>query len=284
MKTKLKIMVLSTILIIGFLSCGKDEKANESIVVLEKTLYSGFTGDTIKMNVTAEGERIRKIIVTKWRSGVHESDYELNIPFSDLKDGYHFNQEIEIGDEEGVLVYLFSGYDDANEFIDASELVVSVTLTDLGRLLRYDWRLNEELTNGDDTMKEEKKDDVYRLNKDFSWEFDWGNPAGAGLDVLNQYCAWKYIGTELKADSIHFIKYGFLSTVPVIDKYEVLKLDDDNLWIQTFMDLSWLGEPYTEETPVIQKFIAAPKTSDFTPYRGENIEDYNWASCEPGTY
>jgi hypothetical protein len=286
MKNVCKIILsVSCVLLIFFFSCEKDESIHhDSKVILDKLLFSGYTGDTIKATVTFGSPAIKKIVITKWVNGEQISDYRIEVSVNNISEVYEFQQEIAVGDEEGTLIYTFSGYDEDNKLIDASDLAVSVTLTDFGRLCKFDWKLTEQTTNGENTTSSEMLDNVYRLNNDFSWEYDWGDPAGAGWDVLNQYCAWKYIGTELKADSIYLIKFGFLSTTPTIDKYKVLKLDDTSLWIQTFMDLSWLGDPYTAETPVVEKYVAIPKSPDFTPYRGENPANYSWAPCTPGNY
>ncbi|MCE5180039.1 MAG: hypothetical protein LLF81_12955 [Porphyromonadaceae bacterium] len=285
MKNVDKIIACISCMLLMFFSCERDESIkHNSEVILDKLLFSGYTGDMIRANVTYGNSDIKKLVITKWVNGEQVPGYEINVPVNSVSDTYEFEQEIEVGDEEGTLIYTFSGYSKENKLIDASDLAISVTLTDFGRLSKFDWRLTEQTTNGDDTTTDAMLDNVYRLNNDLSWEYDWGDPAGAGMDVLNQYCAWKYVGTDLKADSIYLIRYGFLSNTPTIDKYAVLRLDDANLWIQTFMDLSWLGDPYTEETPVIEKFVAVPKSSGFTPYRGENPANYSWASCTPGNY
>ncbi len=285
MRNALNIFVIGLCLLFVTYSCQKDESIHiDSKVILDKLLFSGYTGDTIKAKVTFGNADIKKLEVTKWVNGNQVSGYKIDIPVNNVSDTYDFEQEIEVGDEEGTLVYTFSGYNASEELIDASDLAVSVTLNDYGRLCKFDWKLTEQTTNGDNTTTSAMLDNVYRLNKDLSWEYDWGDPSGAGLDVLNQYCAWKYIGNELKADSIYLIKFGFLSATPTIEKYQVIKLDDANLWIQTYLDLSWLGPPYTATTPVVEKYVAVPKTSDFTPYRGSNPANYNWGPCTPGEY
>lgn len=285
MKNVCKIIGTISCMLFLLFSCENNESIyRDSKVILDKLLFSGYTGDTIKATVTYGSADIKKLVITKWVNGEQVPGYEIIVPVNSTSDTYEFEQEIAVGDEEGTLIYTFSGYNAEDKLVDASDLAVSVTLTDFGRLSKFDWKLTEQTTNGDNTTTDAMLDNVYRLNSDLSWEYDWGDPAGAGWDVLNQYCAWKYIGTELKADSIYLIKFGFLSVTPTIDKYEVLRLDDFNLWIQTFMDLSWLGDPYTAETPVVEKYVAIPKSSDFTPYRGENPANYNWAPCLPGNY
>ncbi len=285
MKNVCKIIGCISCMLLMLFSCEKNESIHrDAKVILDKLLFSGYTGDMIRATVTYGSSDIKKLVITKWVNGKQVPGYEINVPVNSISDSYEFEQEIEVGDEEGTLIYTFSGYSVEDKLIDASDLAISVTLTDFGRLSKFDWRLTEQTTNGDNTTTDVMLDNVYRLNSDLSWEYDWGDPAGAGFDVLNQYCAWKYIGTDLKADSIYLVKFGFLSTTPTIDKYEVLRLDDTNLWIQTFMDLSWLGDPYTTETPVVEKYVAIPKSSNFTPYRGENPANYSWASCTPGNY
>lgn len=285
MKNVCKMIGRISCLLLVFFSCESNESIHhDSKVILDKLLFSGYTGDTIRATVTYGSADIKRLTITKWVNGEQDFGYGTDVPVNSASDTYEFEQEIAVGDEEGTLIYSFSGYDAADKLIDASDLAISVTLTDWGRLCKHDWKLTEQKTNGENTTTQAMLDNVYRLSYDFSWEYDWGDPAGAGWDVLNQYCAWKYIGTELKADSIYLIKFGFLSNTPTFEKYKVLRLDDANLWIQTFMDLSWLGDPYTEETPVVEKFVAIPQSSDFTPYRGENPANYNWASCTPGNY
>lgn len=275
---------ISSILLLFFSCEYNDSISRNSDVILDKLLFSGYTGDTIKATVTFGSDDIKKLIITKWVDGQQVPEYMISVPVNNTSDSYQFKQEIVVGDEEGALIYTFSGYADEDELVDVSDLAISVTLTDFGRLYKFDWKLTEQTTNGNNSTTNAMLDNVYRLNNNLSWQYDWGDPAGAGMDVLNQYCAWKYVGTELKVDSIYLIKFGFLSNIPTINKYKVLKLDNLSLWIQTFMDLSWLGDPYTVETPVIEKYVAIPKSTTFTSYRGKNPENYTWASCTPGGY
>src|SRR5690554_4488989 len=190
MKNVDKIIGWVACMLLVLFSCEKNESIQrDSDVILDKLRFAGYTGDIIKVNVTYRNSDIKKLIITKWVNGEQVPGYETQVQVNDVSETYEFEQEIEVGDEEGTLIYTFSGYSKEGELIDASDLAISVTLTDFGRLSKFDWRLTDQTTNGENTTEEAMLDNVYRLKSDLGWEYDWGDPAGAGFDVLNQYCA-----------------------------------------------------------------------------------------------
>jgi len=265
------------------LACEEDSSiAIESKVALDKTTTSGKIGDVITANVTLKGRDVQKLVVTKSINGVPAPDFSVEIPLTAGNDSYPFSQMILAGDEEGTLVYTFSGFNGSGALIDASDLAVSVRLSGVPLLTRYDWRLAQQITGGDNTLTDAMRDNVYRLNADYSWQYDWGASGPTNFEDLNQYCAWKIIGNESQVDSIYLIKFGFLAATPTLEGYKVTKLEGEDLWLETTMDLSWLG--LSAETPVIEKYIGIAKSSDFTPYRGANPADYSWGNCTPGAY
>lgn len=283
MKNVAKIIVCTLCMVFAIFSCAKNESIHvDSSVTLDKLTASGKIGDTIKTRVNFTNNSIAKLVITKSIDGITNTDYKTEITVNGTSSGYDFSQMILSGDENGSLVYTFSGYDAGGKLIDASDLVVSVSLSGYPLLTKYDWKLTAETVDGTNTVNDKLWDNVYRLNPDYSWQYDWGASGPVNLEELNQYCSWKIIGSESKVDSLSFIKFGFLSTTPVYDTWKVAKLEGEDLWLSTTMDLSWLG--LSAETPIVQRYVAIPKTADFTPYRGQNAADYNWAPCNPGTY
>lgn len=263
-------------------ACTNDESVNkESFVIPEKLTVAGKIGDIFEVPVRFTSNQISKLIITKYIDGVKSENYSKEVSVSGTSEPYLFSQLIEAGDEEGVLVYTLSGYNNSGGLIDASDITVSVTLGGVPLLVRYDWKLMSQTTGGDDTTVGTLTDNVYRFNKDYTWQFDWGEEPTL-TEELRQYCSWKIGGTESQVDSLYLVYFNFLAAVPTLEGYKVTKLEGDELWLETTMDLSWLG--LSAETPVIEKYTAVIRSADFTPYRNRNGANYNWGDCQPGNY
>lgn len=263
-------------------SCMDDDSVSEeSKVIPEKTTVAGKIGDVFEILVCFGSDEISQLVITKSIDGVKSDDYIKEVTVKGTSETYLFSQLIEAGDEEGILVYTLSGYDRSKNLIDASDIKVSVTLGGMPLLVKYDWKLMWQTTSGDDTTISTLTDNIYRFNKDYTWQFDWGE-APTLTEELRQYCSWKIGGSESQVDSLYLVYFNFLAAVPTLEGYKVIKLEGDELWIETTMDLSWLG--LSEETQVIEKYTAVVRSSDFTPYRNRNAGNYTWGDCQPGTY
>ncbi|MDR1055432.1 MAG: hypothetical protein LBL90_06330 [Prevotellaceae bacterium] len=277
---KIGIYLSIALLLLAIVSCTDDNDVQDK-VILETTTFSGKTGDDINIKVTVR-DGINKLVVTKHVNGKQVEAYNKELALNNSE--ATFFEPIEVGDEVGTLVYSFTGYNISGAIVDISDLLVNVILTDLALIAKYDWLLVEETVNGEASADITLYDNVYRMHEDLSWQYDWGISGPVNFENLNQFCAWAYTGSDIVMDSIFFIHYGFLSNTPTYTKWKKAKLEGTDLWLMTVMDLSWLGGDYTTETPVIQKYAGISKSSDFTPYRGEPAENYNWATCEPGSY
>lgn len=282
MKNKFIILFIGICFSILFTTCEEDNNINiPSKVILDKLTTKGKIGDEITARVTFASDEINKLVVTKTIDGQEVADYRAEVSVTSASDKYEFVQMILAGDEKGTLVFTFSGYNAKDECLDASDLTVTVELSGTPLLLKYDWRLTRQSLDGDNGTTDAMTNNVYRFNDDYSWELDFGSDPTIG-EILSQYCAWKIAGNESKIDSIYLVKFNFLAEVPTFEGYKVLKLEGEDLWIETTMDLSWAG--YSKETKVEERYVAVPKSPNFSPYGNEPAENYNWGPCTPGEY
>ena len=60
MKVQLRILTGIALGLLIFISCKDEPKVPDSKVILDKMSFSGFTGETIKVNLNTEGEGISK--------------------------------------------------------------------------------------------------------------------------------------------------------------------------------------------------------------------------------
>jgi hypothetical protein len=282
MKTTNKILtVVGLCIALGFASCNKDEK-DPSTLSLDKTTVAGNVGDNFTVTVTTAGDEITTVKVTKFLDGTADAGFT-TVTGTITNATYEYSGTIVEGDEDGALVYTFTGYNGAGTQVDAADLTITVTLTGVPLLTKYDWRKVDEIWGEQYGSVIESSqyllDDVNRFNKNYSWEFDWGDVLSAGeLETINQYCAWKTTGTTSNVETLSLIKFGFLATDPTITEYTVDKLDAENLWI------SYNNYDFGEEVRITEKFVAVSKSPTFTPYRGKTASDYTWATCTPGSY
>jgi hypothetical protein len=72
----------------------------------------------------------------------------------------------------------------------SQETVITVELTPLQILLKYNWRLDAEIRQktGTDEINDVYKDDVYRFNADGTYDKSIGALNDAFGDALNNYC------------------------------------------------------------------------------------------------
>lgn len=234
---------------------------------------------SVDINLADKGA-IHSILVKKTRSGKVAEDFiTVTLDVANTVFPYTFKDVVKIEDEEGIPVYSFYGLDAAGNQVDATDLLLKVELVDLKRLLKFDWLQKSYIENGTEMINtdySEFADDIHRFNADYSWQCDWGQNAFLGTLVSN--CAWKYIGTEEKIDSIYTIKYGLSASwtwEKEITKYEVVEFGKKELSLKT---------TNAAGVDVKEVFSAVAKSSSFTPYRGADPNGYYVADCNPGSY
>lgn len=287
---KRKILITLVITCVSFallnVSCS-DDNDHTSVVNLSTTKVTAKIGETFSVDISlSQPDRISSIVVEKTISGKKVQAYSRTLNVSGMQFPYTFTEEVIPEDEEGIVVYSFYGLGANGNQIDASDIVVNINITQLYRLTKYDWKPVSQIIQKEDYAAEYTKDDVYRFNSDQSWELDWGTKfSDWGLETLDSYCAWKIVGTDEKIDSLYMIKYNiFAPTQAVITKYRVVKLQDQELTLESIQDLSGLGAEFSDKESVLDTYAGVSKSSDFTPYRGSNPDSYKVEACKPGSY
>ena len=165
-------------------------------------------------------------------------------------------------------------------------LVACCPLAQIPLLLKYDWVLASQTIKGEDTATPDLKDDIHRFNSDLTWQVDWGFIfSSAALETLNSYCAWKVTMDGATVKTLSTIHYNVFSpSQALMTHYNVLQLSDRKMILESYQDLSGLGGDYSSNERVLEVYTPVSKTEDFTPYRGQNPDNYIVASCNPGSY
>ncbi|PXV59986.1 hypothetical protein CLV62_13312 [Dysgonomonas alginatilytica] len=267
-------------------SCDNDNEQDTQMLNLSTTKVTAKVNEEFSVDITlSRKESFQKIIVEKSISGKKVETYHKTLNVAEMQFPYTFKEEVVPEDEKGVVVYSFYGVGADGARLDASDVIVSVNITQLYRLQKYDWKLASQIIQKEEYAEAYMKDDVYRFNEDWSWELDWGTTLStSALETLDSYCGWKMIGTDEKIDSIYMIKYNIFSpSNAVVTKYKVIRLQDEELVLESRQDLSFLPG-FSNQEPIQETYIAEPKSADFKPYRGSDPNSYKVEACKPGTY
>lgn len=280
MKTTSKILtVMGLCFALGFVSCNKDSK-DPSTLSLDQTTITGNVGDNFTVKVTTTGDEITIVKVTKFLDGIADADFAV-VTGSINGSSYEYIGSIALNDvSAGAVLYTFTGYDAGGTQVDAADLTVTINLTGVALLLKYDWRRTNRIITWPalgiedlDDIKDYEKEYVYRFNSDYSWQFDWGTTIPALPSI---YCAWKTISNnDNPVDSLVLIRYN-VDDERSDEVGKVTRLTRDELWIKIYTE-AW---DLTEE----QKYVAIAKSPNFTPYRGADPADYMSQNCTPGSY
>ena len=290
MKTLKKIIFISIVLgMISSLiiSCKNDDKGQTGLLTLSILEGKIKIGDYVSVELSlSHPDLISKIVVKKSIEGKEVSSYLKELNVKELSFPYTFTEEIIAGDENGILVYSFYGMDENSRVVDAADLVLTVELAQIPLLLKYDWVLASQTIKGEDTATPDLKDDIHRFNSDLTWQVDWGFIfSSAALETLNSYCAWQVTMDGATVKTLSTIHYNVFSpSQALMTHYNVLQLSDRKMILESYQDLSGLGDGYSSNERVLEVYTPVSKTEDFTPYRGQNPDNYIVASCNPGSY
>jgi len=287
-KLKLAAVLIGLALMSTISSCSSDNgEDNPNILLLSSISEKVDIGDSVNVDVSLlKPEGVEKILVEKSNNGVIDSTKSQEIDVQKNSFPYTFKQQVENGDENGMVVYSFYAKNLAGKTVDAADLVLTVNLAQLPLLLKYDWKLVSQTVHGEQTATEDLTDDVQRFNSDMTWQVDWGTIfSSMALETLNSYCSWQITTEGSVIKTLSTIHYNIFSpTVPIITTYNVKQLSDKKMILESYMDLSGFGDEYTDHESVVSVYEAVSKSDDFTPYRGQNADNYIISSCDPGTY
>lgn len=275
------------ILLSGIIACNDEDNKDGTSLTLSLYESKVKIGDMISVQISLSNpESVAKLVVKKSISGKEVEGYKKELNVKDVSFPYTFQEEVIAGDETGVVVYSFYGMNVDNSVVDASDLVLTVDLAELPLLLKYDWRLVQQIIQGEDWATPDLKDDVYRFNPDLTLELDWGTVFSAmQLETLNACCSWDVDQIGAKVENLYMVKYNIFSpTIPMITKFKVVQLADRKLVLESRQNLAGLGPDFSEDEVVREIYEPVSKTDDFTPYRGSNPDSYIIDACNPGSY
>ena len=287
-KLKLAGVLIGLALMSTTSSCSSDNGEDyPNILLLSSISEKVDIGDSVNVDVSLlKPEGVEKILVEKSNNGVVDSTKSQEIDVHKNTFPYTFKQQVENVDENGMVVYSFYAKNLAGKTVDAADLVLTVNLAQLPLLLKYDWKLVSQTVHGEQTATEDLTDDVQRFNSDMTWQVDWGTVfSSMALETLNSYCSWQITTEGSVIKTLSTIHYNIFSpTVPIKTTYNVKQLSDKKMILESYMDLSGFGDEYTDHESVVSVYEAVSKSDDFTPYRGQNADNYIISSCDPGTY
>ncbi len=271
LKKNLFIPFVLGIMLSVIIACN-DESGSGTALTLSSYEGKVKIGDMASVQISlSDPESFSKIVVKKSISGKEVVDYKKELNVKDIEFPYTFREEVVAGDETGVVVYSFYGMNANNLLVDASDLVLTVDLAEVPLLLKYDWKLVQQIIQGEDWATPDLKDDVYRFNPDLTLEWDWGTVFSAiGLEKLNACCSWDVDQVGAKVEYLYMVKYSVFNTAsPMITKYKVVQLADRKMILESHQNLAGLGPDFSTDEVVMETYEPVSKTDDFTPYRGE---------------
>ena len=265
-----------------------DESGSGTALTLSSYEGKVKIGDMASVQISlSDPESFSKIVVKKSISGKEVVDYKKRVECKKTLNSLILSKKKSLqGDETGVVVYSFYGMNANNLLVDASDLVLTVDLAEVPLLLKYDWKLVQQIIQGEDWATPDLKDDVYRFNPDLTLEWDWGTVFSAiGLEKLNACCSWDVDQAGAKVEYLYMVKYSVFNTAsPMITKYKVVQLADRKMILESHQNLAGLGPDFSTDEVVMETYEPVSKTDDFTPYRGENPDNYIIDTCNPGSY
>ena len=168
LKKNLFIPFVLGIMLSVIIACN-DESGSGTALTLSSYEGKVKIGDMASVQISlSDPESFSKIVVKKSISRKEVVDYKKELNVKDIEFPYTFQEEVVAGDETGVVVYSFYGMNANNLLVDASDLVLTVDLAEVPLLLKYDWKLVQQIIQGEDWATPDLKDDVYRFNPDLT--------------------------------------------------------------------------------------------------------------------
>lgn len=261
---------LSTLTIIGALSgilflssCGDDDEsfANPSIA-LSETEVTASPGEDVEVVVTITADpEAESVVVTKNWDGVAQGTETINT-FPSNTFTFSYTVENEDADHITVLNFLLT---DSRGITDEVELVINVELTPMQILVKYNWRLNEEIrksTNEND-INDAYTDDVYQFNTDGTYQKSIGEKADDFSDLWYNYCFYDLNETTMRLLMSRTGAFG----EEVTDTLNITVLDDEKLYADvTYYGLDAFDPTYNEVEEYEKRLVSVAKTENFDPY------------------
>ena len=261
--------LLAVALAAGFLaSCSDDEEGGPSIS-LSETDVTASAGDEVAVTVTTKTPAgFKGLVVTKMWDGVPVVGEE-EIFTEALDEDYVYTVVEE--DADHVVTVNFTVIDKNNK-VAAKDLVITIELTARQLLLKYNWRLDQEIwkETGGNEISDVYTDDVYRFNADGTYNKSIGAKVDDFSDLWYNYCYYDLNGTTLKLLMSRTGAFG----EEVTDTLRITIIDETKLYADvTYYDLNVLDEKYDAVEEFEKRFVAVAKVASFDPYQAGAADD-----------
>jgi hypothetical protein len=268
------IMALS----VGLVSCDDDESFAAPTIELSETSVTASPGDEVSITIDAAAAAgVESFVITKiWDGTPQDSETLTEIPAT-------YNYTVTAEDADHVLTISFTLTDKEQRSIGA-DLVVTVELTSLQILLKYNWRLSEEIrakTNEDD-ITDAYNDDVYQFNADGTYEKSIGAKADAFGDLITNYCFYDLNETTMRL--LMSRSENFFGT-DAVDTLDITIIDETKMYADiTYYGLDAFNDgsqdvAYESVEDYEKRFVAVAKTSSFDPYNPGADDDTGPGEC-----
>ncbi len=243
-------------------SCSEDESFTDPEISLSPTTAIASPGETVDITVTISADpEAENVVVSKlWDGAVQGTETITTI--TDNTFTLSYTVEDEDADHITVLNFLLT---DSRGNTAETEFVLDVELTAIQLLLKYNWRLNEEIrqkTNEND-INDVYTDDVYQFNADGTYQKSIGENADDFSDLWYNYCYYDLNETTLR---LLMSRTGAFAE-EVTDTLNVTVIDAEKLYADvTYYGLDVFDSSYDPVEEYEKRFVAVAKTSSFDPY------------------
>jgi hypothetical protein len=272
----MKNKILSTLALVGILcgvgflsSCGDDDASFAAPTIeLSETTTTAAPGEEISVTVTATTDAaFESIVVTKlWDGDAQGTETLDELPDGPLTYSYTVTGE----DADHILSFNFV-ITDAGGQTASVDWVVTVELTPMQILVKYDWNLSDEIRqkNNESDINEVYTDDVYRFNEDGTYAKSNGGTADDFGDGWYNYCFYDLNESTLRLLMSRTGAFG----EDEVDTLNITVIDDTQLIADVkYYGLDELDETYDPVEEYEKQFVAVAKTDSFDPY-GTGAED-----------
>ncbi len=229
-------------------------------IKLSETQLTATPGNDITINYTITHDGgFKNLTIKKLWDGDEQSSQV--VTDSDLNQLVYTVTE---DDADHIVTLNFTVYDNQGEFASA-ETVITVELTPLQLLQKYNWRLDEEIrkkTNSND-ISDVYNDDVYRFNSDGTYNKSIGAKVDDFSDIWFNYCFYDFNENTMRLLMSRTGAFG----EEVTDTLNVTVIDDSKLRANiNYYGLDQFDDSYDPVEEFEKGFVAVAKTDNFDPY------------------
>ncbi|MEQ9405935.1 MAG: hypothetical protein RIM99_20255 [Cyclobacteriaceae bacterium] len=254
----------------GFLSsCGDDDVTfADPTIELSENATTASPGEEISVTVTATTDAtFESIVVTKLWDGNSQGTLTIDeLP----EEPFTYTYTVLDEDADHILSFNFL-ITDSQDKTASVDWVVTVELTPMQLLVKYDWNLSDEIrqkTSASD-IADVYKDDVYRFNTDGTYAKSNGGTADDFNDGWYNYCFYDLNETTLRLLMSRTGAFG----EDEVDTLNITVISDTQILADvTYYDLDQLDATYDPVEEYEKQFSAVAKTESFDPY-GTGADD-----------